>query len=222
MNMDSFESLIRRWRALCAELEPRGVRLLVVSKYAPDDAVAALIAAGQRDFAESRPQALRDRARRWPECQWHMIGPLQRNKAKYVGRFAGMWHSVESLQQAEAVAAHVHGRTLPVLIQVNLSGQAHQHGVAPEHADALCRQVANVKGLRVCGLMGMAPKDATRESFRTLCRLRDRCADGSLAELCMGMSHDYACAVDEGATMVRIGSALFGEWDTRLARKDRD
>jgi hypothetical protein len=214
--------LIQRWQALCDELQPQGVRLLAVSKYAPDDAVAALIAAGQTEFAESRPQALRDRSRRWPECRWHMIGPLQRNKAKYVGRFASMWHSVESLQQAEAVAAHVQDRVLPVLIQVNLSGQPHQHGVAPEQADTLCRQVAKVKELRVCGLMGMAPKGAAQEGFQTLRCLREGCLDGSLRELCMGMSHDYACAMDEGATMVRIGSALFGEWDTRLAREDRD
>jgi len=218
----TYASLIHRWQAIREELRSQNVRLLAVSKYAPDEAVAALIAAGQTEFAESRPQALRDRARRWPVCRWHMIGPLQRNKAKYVARFASMWHSVENLAQAEAVAMHVHGRILPVLIQVNLSGKPHQHGVPPEQADVLCHQVADVDGLEVCGLMGMAPRGAAQAAFSTLRRLREQCLDGSLRELCMGMSQDYVHAVAEGATMVRIGSGLFGQWDTRLTREDRD
>jgi len=219
----SLSSLVQRWHALRRQSEAHGVRLLAVSKYAPDRAVQALIDAGQRDFAESRPQALRDRARRWPACRWHMIGPLQRNKAKYVARHAAMWHSVEHVEQARAVAAHLAGRELPVLIQVNLSGLAHQHGVAPDQAAALCRQVAEIPGLRVCGLMGMAPRDADpAASFRMLRALRDDCLDGSLAELSMGMSGDYVEAIKQGATIVRLGSALFGAWDVRTWKGDGD
>ncbi|RMH60132.1 MAG: YggS family pyridoxal phosphate-dependent enzyme [Zetaproteobacteria bacterium] len=219
----TLSSLLARWQALRTELAARRVRLLAVSKYAPDVAVQALIDAGQRDFAESRPQALRDRARKWPQCRWHMIGPLQRNKAKYVARHAAMWHSVEHVAQARAVAAHLGERVLPVLIQVNLSGLAHQHGVAPHEADALCRQVAEIPGLRVCGLMGMAPRDGDAASaFRKLRALRDHCLDGSLRELSMGMSGDYPQAIEQGATMVRLGSVLFGAWDVRTWKEDGD
>jgi len=114
--------LLQRWQALRSELDPGHVRLLAVSKYAPDESVHCLVDVGQMDFGESRPQNLRDRAERFPDVNWHMIGPLQKNKAKYIGRYAFMWHSVEDIETAKAVAAHVHGRKLPVMLQVNVHG----------------------------------------------------------------------------------------------------
>ena len=204
------EALLVRWQSLLDELEPARARLLAVSKYAPDAAVAALIAAGQRDFGESRPQSLRDRAERWPECRWHMIGPLQKNKAKYVGRHAAMWHSCDSLELARTVAAHVEGHTLPVLLQVNIADNPRQRGVRPEDAAALAESLATVEGLELRGLMGMAPQHGdVRQAFRRLRSLRDELFGGSVAELCMGMSGDYKTAIEEGATIVRLGSVLF-------------
>ncbi|MDQ6951669.1 MAG: YggS family pyridoxal phosphate-dependent enzyme [Mariprofundales bacterium] len=210
------EALLARWQQICREVAPYHARLIAVSKYAPDAAVAALIAAGQRDFGESRPQQLRDRALRWPQCNWHMIGPLQRNKAKYIGRFAASWMSLESWSQAEAVARQTSGRILSVLIQVNVVAQAQQHGVDAEDLSPLFQSLQQLNSLRVTGLMAMVPRgnDAPKQ-FVHLRRLKEALVEASLADLCMGMSHDYQDALAAGATMVRIGSRLFGELDVR-------
>jgi len=209
--MSDCEQILVRWRQLRAELDAAGVRLIAVSKYAPDEAVACLVEAGQRDFGESRPQQLRDRAERFPDAHWHMIGPLQRNKAKYVGRHAAMWHSLEDIDTAREVARHVEGRRLPVLVQVNVSGEGQKHGVSPDALPELLAGLRGIPELEAIGLMGMAAQQGeARPSFALLRRLRDGLADASLRQLCMGMSGDYHIAVEEGATMVRLGSVLFG------------
>jgi uncharacterized pyridoxal phosphate-containing UPF0001 family protein len=145
-----------------------------------------------------------------------MIGPVQKNKAKYVGRHAAMWHSCENLETAAMVARYVTDRVLPVLIQVNIANAPGQHGVSPEAVAAFAETLSQMHGLRLAGLMCMAPRvgDA-RQAFRTVRNLRDELFDGSLSQLCMGMSGDYRIAVDEGATMVRLGSILFGDWEVR-------
>jgi len=210
------QELIQRYQRLNSEMKEAGISMLAVSKYAPDEAVQTLIDAGQTQFGESRPQSLRDRAERWPDCAWHMIGPVQKNKAKYVGRYAAMWHSCENLETAAMVARYVTDRVLPVLIQVNIANAPGQHGVSPEAVAAFAETLSQMHGLRLAGLMCMAPRvgDA-RQAFRTVRNLRDELFDGSLSQLCMGMSGDYRIAVDEGATMVRLGSILFGDWDVR-------
>lgn len=210
------QQLVQCYQRLNSEMKEAGVSMLAVSKYAPDEAVQILIDAGQRQFGESRPQSLRDRANRWPDCAWHMIGPVQKNKAKYIGRHAAMWHSCENLETALAVARHVNGRRLPVLIQVNIANAPGQHGINPDAVLKFAEALSDVKALQVVGLMCMAPRvgDA-RQAFRTVRNLRDELFDGSLSQLCMGMSGDYRIAVDEGATMVRLGSILFGDWEVR-------
>ncbi|MDQ6959912.1 MAG: YggS family pyridoxal phosphate-dependent enzyme [Mariprofundaceae bacterium] len=216
--------LLDRWRILRRKLDAQDVKLLAVSKYAAEADVALLAAAGQQDFAESRPQQLRDRAERFPDVNWHMIGPLQKNKAKYIGRYAFMWHSVEDVETARTVAAHVHDRRLPAMLQVNAGESPHQHGVNIGQAPAIFEQLMNIPALRICGLMCMAPRESdARACFRALCHLRDHLASGSLRpprytglhhagklELCMGMSSDYRIAIEEGSNMVRLGTALFG------------
>lgn len=206
--MQQNEGLVQRWRQLIAELDE--VRLLAVSKYAPDEQISALIEAGELNFGEARPQSLRDRSEKWPACNWHMIGPLQKNKAKYIGRHAMMWHSCDNLITAEAVAKYVTDRTLPVLIQVNIANNPNQRGVMPEEAGVLADALNKIEGLKIAGLMGMAPRDENnRQAFTNLRSLRDNLFGGSFAELCMGMSGDYKIAVEEGATIVRLGSILF-------------
>jgi len=221
--MQDKEKLLQRWHALRAELDSAHVSLLAVSKYAPEDAVRCLIDAGQMDFGESRAQGLRDRAQRFPSVRWHMIGPLQKNKAKYIARHAAVWHSVEDIETARAVAGFVAGRRLPVLVQVNVAGIAHQHGVSPDAVSGLISKLAALPRLRLAGLMCMAPRQAdARACFAALRNLRDALPDGSLRSsdecggperegpmLCMGMSGDFRVAVNEGADMVRIGSGLF-------------
>ena len=208
-------ALLHRWHDLCAELRAAHASLLAVSKYAPDEAVNCLIEAGQMDFAESRPQSLRDRALRFPSVRWHMIGPLQKNKAKYVARHAAMWHSVEDVETARAVAKQVVGRVLPVLVQVNVAGIAHQHGVMPEAVPTLVDEIASLPQLNFTGLMCMAPRQGDAKTvFSELRNLRATLSGGGLQisdapRLCMGMSGDYRIAIAEGADMVRIGSGLF-------------
>lgn len=212
--------LISRWQRLHDEVDECSAQMLAVSKYHSDEEIRTVASCGQRDFAESRPQSLRDRAQTFPELNWHMIGPVQKNKAKYVGRFASMWHSLSSFEVAEEVVKHVSGRVLPVLLQINISGEAQKYGVDPEQAAALLEKVRQLNSLKVIGLMGMAAKcnddgsgdesDAARASFVRLRNLRDQLADASLRELCMGMSGDYRIAIEEGATMVRLGTVLFG------------
>jgi len=208
---EQHQPLLARWQQLSDEVARYGAVMVAVSKYAADDAVAALIAAGQRDFGESRPQQLRDRAQRWPGCRWHMIGPLQRNKAKFIGRFAASWMSVESMAQAEAVARHVVASELPVMIQVNLSAQPQQHGVVAAEIVPLFQGLQQLDRLNVTGLMAMVAQgdDASAQFARLRC-LKESLAEASLPDLCMGMSHDYRQALAAGATMVRIGSKLFG------------
>lgn len=204
--------LIQTWSDICSALAPSHTRLLAVSKYTSDTAVQTLLNAGQSDFAESRPQNLRDRAVKFPHAQWHFIGPLQKNKAKYVAQYAFMWHSLCDLETAQVVAKHLQQRTLPVLIQVNISGESQKQGVQPEALSELYASVSAIKQLKVIGLMGMAAKDTDASSaFRLLRELRDDLQQkyGTISELCMGMSGDWEIAVQEGATMVRLGSSLF-------------
>jgi len=219
------ESLLQRYRTLSGELERAGVAMLAVSKYAPDSAVQMLIDAGHRQFGESRPQHLRDRTMRWPACAWHMIGPVQKNKAKYIGRHAAMWHSCDDPETARAVARHVGERTLPVLAQINIANAPGQRGVQPDAAAALVETLAGVDGLQPAGLMCMAPRtpdeSEIRQAFQRMRRLRDDIF-GAHAELCMGMSGDFRLAVQEGATMVRLGSVLFAEMDVRRQSAEQD
>jgi len=203
---------ISAWEEITQTLKKTNTRLLAVSKYSSDAAVQCLLDAGQIDFAESRPQNLRDRALMFPQATWHFIGPLQKNKAKYVGRYAAMWHSLVDVETAQAVASHVEDKILPVLIQVNVSSEAQKQGVLPENVEALFDAVAAIPQLQVVGLMGMAAKDGdVRGAFKYLRTLRDdlqlKC--GTVRELSMGMSGDWQEAVEEGATMVRLGTIIF-------------
>jgi len=219
LQAERLQALRQRWRSLQDELVADGVSMLAISKYAPDEAVQALIDEGQRCFGESRPQNLRDRALRWPGCRWHMIGPLQKNKAKYIARHAAMWHSCEGVETAAAVVRYLDGRTLPVLIQVNIAANPDQYGVMPAALPAFAKAIASLDGLALRGLMAIAPqgRDA-RQAFQAMCGLRDALFGGSVGLLSMGMSNDYRAAVAAGAGMVRLGSTLFGDLDIRNNR----
>jgi len=208
-------SLLTHWQDICKTLAKSNTRLLAVSKYTSDEAVQLLVDAGQHDFAESRPQNLRNRARMFPNVQWHFIGPLQKNKAKYIAQHAAMWHSLSDLETAQAVAKHIQDKPLPCLIQVNISNEPQKHGVQPHALTELYTQLKRMPELQVIGLMGMAAKGGdARASFQILRKLRDdlQQQDGSVRQLCMGMSGDWEVAVDEGATMVRLGSTLFSDY----------
>ncbi len=196
---------------------PEHVQLIAVSKYTDDQSVETLMAAGHRDFAEAKPQRLRDRALAYPENNWHMIGPLQKNKAKYVGRFAHMWHSMCDLEAAGAVSDAVENRILPVLVQVNISFEPQKQGVSPDDLDIFMKAASALKNLQIIGLMGMAAHDGdAREAFQLLRQCRNALLPSypEAKHLCMGMSNDWRIAVEEGATMIRVGSEIFGESST--------
>lgn len=203
---------------------PDAVRLLAVSKTHPAEAVRAAMEAGQRLFGENRVQeALAKMEQVGPGPEWHLIGHLQSNKARLVpGRFAAV-HSLDSAHLADALQRHAEAADahLDVLIQVNWEREASKAGLTDE--GALSRLVAHVSTacprLRLTGLMTIPPPElgeqATRQAFARVRELHEalRAEFGlgvAFSELSMGMSHDYAWAIAEGATLVRVGTAIFG------------
>lgn len=204
--------------------DPQDVVLLAVSKTWPADCVRQALAAGQRAFGENYVQegvdkvvALRDAGT--PGIEWHFIGPLQSNKTRQVAEHFDWVHSIDRLKIAERLAEQ-RPATLPplsVCLQVNVSGEPTKSGVSLADAPVLARAIAQMPRLRLRGLMAIpAPADdlaAQRLPFRRVHELYDQLrADGlALDTLSMGMSHDLEAAIAEGATMVRIGTAIFGE-----------
>ena len=207
--------------AKVAGRDPAAVSLLAVSKTWPADVVRAAAAAGQRAFGENyvqegvdKVEALRDLG-----LEWHFIGPLQSNKTRPVANAFDWVHGIDRLKIAERLSAQrdVHLPPLNVCIQVNVSGEDSKSGVAPDEVAALAQAVAALPRLRLRGLMCIPePTDDTallRARFAVLRRLRDELVAAGLAldTLSMGMSHDIEPAIAEGATIVRVGTAIFGE-----------
>lgn len=209
--------------AVCAACgrDPATVHLIAVSKTQPVDAIRAAYDAGQRDFGENYAQELRDKAAVLPaDIRWHFIGRLQTNKAKYVAPVAARIHAVDDPAQAVALAARASG-PLDVLVAVNVGDESTKGGVAPEAVAATVDAVSAVPGVRVVGLMCLPPPtddpEASAPAFRCLAGLlaAEHARRPSLVELSMGMSHDWRVAVREGATWIRVGTAIFGP---RVAR----
>jgi hypothetical protein len=204
------------------------VRLVAVSKTFGLDAIRAAIDAGQRDFGENKVQEALPKidalAAAHPDLRWHLIGHLQSNKARKAARPFDAIHSVDSLDLLRRIdEAAAEGRRRPdILIQVDLAGEATKFGASPEEAKAIVRAAVDLKAARLAGLMTLPPfyddPVAARPVFARLRALRDELvAEGvpadRLAELSMGMSHDFEAAIAEGATIVRVGSAIFGARD---------
>jgi len=200
------------------------VTLVAVSKRHPAAAIRAAAAAGLQDFGENYAQELRDKRTELSDLalRWHFIGPLQRNKIKYVTGSA-LVHAIDRsalLDELEQRAAQL-GTCLDVLVQVNLAGETQKAGIAPEALPDLLGHFATTPHVRCRGLMQIPPvgePEETRGYFRTLARLRDELARNDrenveLTELSMGMTSDFEIAIEEGATIVRIGTAIFGARD---------
>jgi pyridoxal phosphate enzyme (YggS family) len=198
------------------------VRLVAVTKYAGHQAARALIAAGCGDLGESRPQELWDKAAAIsdPQVRWHLVGHLQRNKVRRTLPLVSLVHSVDSQRLLAALddEAAAADRRVAVLLEVNISGEAAKHGLPHEDVGPLLARAGEFPHVEVRGLMGMAGlsggETEARREFARLRELRDRLQAGcpagvSLEELSMGMSQDFEAAIGEGATIVRIGSALF-------------
>lgn len=211
-----------RIAAACARAgrPAESVRLLAVSKTCGPEAVRAAAADGQRIFGENRVQ---EAAAKIPECperlEWHLVGHLQSNKAALAARLFDWVHSVDSAKVLEALdrQAAEAGRTLQVLVQVNVSGERAKSGLPPEEAPAVLALGDRLRNVQVRGLMTIPPlaedPEKSRPFFRKLRELRDRWAAETgrdLPELSMGMTHDLEVAIEEGATFVRVGTGIFG------------
>ena len=198
---------------------PADVTLVAISKTFPADVVALAVSAGITDLGENRAQELKEKATAVPgDVRWHFVGHLQTNKVRYVVGTAALVHSVDRYGVAEAIArrARTLGVTQDVLVEVNVSGEPTKQGVEPAGAVALAEEVHALDGVRVGGLMTMAPFAETAESSRPY--FADLAALGRVlarslpdaTELSMGMTRDFEVAVEEGATIVRVGEAIFG------------
>ncbi len=198
------------------------VRLVAVTKYVGPKEIRALVAAGCTDLGESRPQQLWDRAAELRDLpiRWHFIGHMQRNKVEPTLPLVAVIHSVDSFRLAETIdiASGKLDRIVPVLLEVNVSREPAKHGFAPEEIEPLLPKLFGLAHIEIRGLMCMAGLEGggeeARREFAGLRTLRDRLQAACpttvrLDELSMGMSGDYEIAIEEGATMVRVGSALF-------------
>lgn len=205
---------------------PSGTRLVAVSKLKPVDDIMEAYNAGQRLFGENYATELRDKAAVLPQdIQWHFIGHLQSKQLKYYIPFVSMIHGVDSLEHLEDVekAAAKVGRLVDVLLQVHVAQEETKFGFLPEELENSQFSILNFQFVRVCGVMGMAShtddEARVRADFRAIRSIFDRLKAGPFAdhpefkEVSMGMSHDWHIAVEEGSTLVRIGSSIFGPRD---------
>ncbi|MEM7369207.1 MAG: YggS family pyridoxal phosphate-dependent enzyme [Bacteroidota bacterium] len=200
---------------------PSSVRLIAVSKTKPIELIQEALHAGHIDFGENRVQELREKHPILPQVHWHMIGSLQRNKVKYIAPFVHLIHSIDSerlLAEVNKQAAK-HERIINCLLQLNISEEAVKSGFEEEEVEQLLRKIDEFPHIRIMGLMGMAAfvaeEEIIRQQFRRL-RLASEQFQAiehpriEMKELSMGMSGDFEIAIEEGATLVRIGSAVFG------------
>ncbi|WP_095173099.1 MULTISPECIES: YggS family pyridoxal phosphate-dependent enzyme [Blautia] len=201
------------------------VTLIAVSKTKPMSMIEELLPQGVVDFGENKVQELTAKEEALPSgIHWHMIGHLQRNKVKYIVDKACLIHSVDSLRLAETVSqeAEKKGVTANILIEVNVAGEDSKFGVSPDETAALAEAISKLPNIAVKGLMTIAPfvenAEENREVFRNLRKLsvdieEKKFNNVTMAVLSMGMTGDYEVAIEEGATMVRVGTGIFGERD---------
>lgn len=231
---DRVSTVLARMASAClrAGRDPSEVRLVAVSKTFGPDAVEAALRAGLGVFGESRVQ---EAAAKIPACgsaEWHLVGHLQRNKVRPALELFTVFHAVDSLRLLEAIAAAAaeSGHSPQVLLEVNVSGESSKFGFAPDDVPEALEASARMGGPTVTGLMTVPPfspdPEAARPHFRRLRELRDRWqrqCGVALPELSIGMSGDFEVAIEEGATYIRVGSALFGRrqaWSQRVPSDD--
>ena len=201
---------------------PSTVKLVAVSKFKPVEDILEAYAAGQRAFGENRPQELAAKARVLPDdIEWHFIGHLQTNKLKQVIPYAALIESVDSEHLLAEVdkAARAFGRTVDILLEIHIAAETTKQGFSPDEALALARRIDDFPGVRLRGVMGMATftddMEEVRREFRTLKGVSEQlqAIRPGCDAVSMGMSDDWPIAVEEGTTIVRIGSAIFGKRD---------
>ena len=206
--------------------DPSEITLIAVSKTKPNEMIREAAECGMTEFGENKPQEL---AAKFPEFEkdnvhWHLIGNLQKNKVRHIIDKAYLIHSVDSYELAAEInkRAAAIDKIQNILIQVNISGEETKSGVAPKDAAELCRSISELGNVRIMGLMTISVRDYTYEQNKALfSKLRDLAEDiralslsgVEMKELSMGMTHDFGAAIESGATMVRVGTAIFGARD---------
>lgn len=211
-----------------ANRQPQDVCVLAVSKTHSLDKVLAAMEDGIIEFGENYVQELKEKQEQvikgnHPQPNWHFIGHLQSNKVKYIAPFVKMIHSVDSAKLAQEIdrQAAKNDRIIDILLQVNTSGEESKSGVAPDDVFALADSIKNLKNIRVRGLMTIGTfaenKEVSIREFTMLRTLRDKLQElhpeAELTHLSMGMTNDYEIAIEQGASIVRIGTAIFGQRD---------
>ena len=198
---------------------PSTVQLVAVSKFKPEEDILQAYQAGQRVFGENRPQELASKAQHLPvDIQWHFIGHLQTNKVKLILPYVALIHSVDSEHLLAEIdkSARALGKTVDCLLEVHIARETTKQGFLPEEAESLARRIGDYPNVRLRGVMGMATytddMDEVRREFHSLKALSQRLADiPGCDQVSMGMSEDWRIAVEEGTTLVRIGTFIFGK-----------
>ena len=221
-NLKEVEEKIRQ-ACLRSGRDPKEVTLIAVSKTKPVSMIEEAYAQGIRNFGENKPQELKEKDMILPDdIYWHMIGHLQRNKIKYVLERAKLIHSVDSVRLAEAIEEEAAKRelTVPILLEVNIAREASKFGLLQEEIFDALEVISKLPHLRVEGLMTIAPfvenAEENRIHFKNLRKLsvdieQKNIDNVNMCNLSMGMTGDYEIAIEEGATMVRVGTGIFGE-----------
>jgi hypothetical protein len=216
--------------AKAAGRDENEVTLIAVSKTKPVEMIKEAYDTGIRDFGENKVQEIMEKYPLLPsDIRWHLIGHLQTNKVKYIIDKVCMIHSVDSLKLAEEISRQAvkHNVTVDILIEVNVAAEESKFGVRPEDAIDLCRDISTLPGIRIRGLMTVAPFTSDPEENRPVfCALRQLFVDidgKNIDNVCMdclsmGMSGDYTVAIEEGATFVRVGTSIFGQRDYGVER----
>ncbi len=225
MSVENYKMVLEHVHQACARAkrDPEEVTLIAVSKTKPVSMIEDLLSQGVLDFGENKPQELRDKYLVLPgNLRWHMIGHLQRNKVKYIIDKACMIHSVDSIRLAETIQAEAqkHDLVMPVLVEVNVAQEESKFGISLAETPDFIKEISVFPNLKVSGLMTIAPfvenPEDNRIHFRNLYNLfidiKARNLDNvNMCNLSMGMTNDYEVAIEEGATMVRVGTGIFGE-----------
>ena len=208
-------------KAIACGREPKEIKLIAVSKTKPVSMIEEAIACSIRDFGENRPQELAEKYQQIPNVNWHLIGQLQRNKVRHIIDKTELIHSVDSYALAEEIEkrASMVSKVQKILIQVNISGEEGKSGVGPEDAVELCKKISQLPHISIQGLMTISVAgldyDGNYEIFSRLRQLAETIKelniDGvEMKELSMRMTHDYEAAIAAGATLLRVGSGIFG------------
>jgi len=196
---------------------PKEVTLVAVSKTKPNTAILEAYQAGQRIFGENKVQELVQKAEELPkDISWHMIGHLQTNKVKFIAPFVSLIHGVDSLKLLKEInkRAEQNNRIIDCLLQVHIATESSKFGFGMEEVESALNQAKEFKNIRITGLMGMATfTDDTQQvvdEFKSLKTVFDSIKNEHITTLSMGMSGDYKLAIEQGSTMIRVGSAIFG------------